>query len=98
MSDHYYQKYEGWENRETSCVVFWIDHNESLHTHWVGKAHQCTHPDVLAAEMKHWMEQCIPDSLQGMFLDLYMGAIARVNWREIAEHLIRKAQEEICDR
>lgn len=92
--------YNGWTNRETWLVNLWLtndgdawltemtddaiagcdgDRDDAIYT--LSQTLEQQHDDALAD---------IP-GLSGVFSDLLTGALARVNWREIAEHCIDDA-------
>ena len=85
-------EYNGWTNYETWLVKLWLDNDE--HDYWVDQAHY-VQGDVakLANLLKQEHDDALPDGLSGFALDLVRAGLGEVNWDEIAQSLIKSADE-----
>jgi len=101
--------YNGWTNYETWCVNLWIDNDPMQQGYWWGECEElltspCGEPDhddhlqdvtrELTNRMKSQFVEEMPE-VQGMWADLLTTALARCNWREIAEHFVDAVSDEI---
>lgn len=89
--------YNGWTNRETWLINLWlgVDATEAA-ADWAREcwADNDNDADAAAYDLAQRLESIHDEGLAdmglqvGVFYDLLSGALARVNWREIAEHYI----------
>ena len=104
------QKYNGWTNRETWALALWIDNDYSLQEtaneyarseiqgHEEGEE---INPYYLGESLKNYIEEDLltfenvsqNKNLWIMLTDI--GSLYRVNWKEIAEHYLTQAKEEV---
>jgi len=76
-------KYNGWTNYETWIVALWIDND---HQYWRERAAKYKdRPGILADKLRESLSE---HELEGMHADLLNAALNRVNWQEIASHLL----------
>lgn len=78
-------RYNGWSNRETWLVPLWwnecpIDRIEAEDKQ---EAIQ-----LLSEQLEELFSECSEIPVRGLESDLFQGAAARIDWREIAEHWI----------
>lgn len=94
------KEYNGWHNYETWCVNLSMDNDEGSQEYWLDHAkHALRHHGEnaaweLAEVIKAQHEESQPQ-IDGVFADLMTAALSEVNWREIAEHLIDAAKEQV---
>jgi hypothetical protein len=105
MSD---KTYNGWTNYETWLVKLWMDNDGGSYGHYQDVAQEAASqadkpedavPD-LADQLKQEYEEAADELLPGeasVWHDLINGALAEVNWYEIAEHMIEEAAEAVAD-
>ena len=82
--------YNGWTNYETWLVNLWIQNNQSLHA----QLHDMvvTVDTLFAAKeiLEAWLDNEYDLTKEvlgpGLFADLLRGAVAEVNWYEIAKN------------
>ena len=100
--------YNGWTNYETWAVNLWMSDSEMQAGYWQGVAeaivseysdesevdHLAQATRELAEQMKNEYQSEMPE-VSGVWADLLGSAIERVDWREIAAHLVEAAAEEI---
>lgn len=106
MGDH---EYQGWENRETWTVALHIDNDRGCLGYWLDHAadhrrrakmfpHETWSHDE---DEKFGLEDDLKDKFSPLAQEpdlelartLIQCALDNVNWREIAEHLLRKLDE-----
>lgn len=102
------KEYNGWTNYETWAVNLWLENEEPSYRYWTAMARSCARQHstkhdkstyseaalALANAIKDHHEEKAPEQLHGtVFADLLTGALAEVNWREIAESWIDNATE-----
>jgi hypothetical protein len=85
--------YNGWTNRATWCVALWMDNDGSLNNWreiYGEKSDKARAVADLAAQLEldaqEMMDEGVPSN--GMLLDLMLGTLASVNWREIATNTL----------
>lgn len=104
-------KYNGWTNYETWLANLWLDNGVSGEM-WREEAEQyiadhegaedlrddaVTHiAAAIKAEHDDDLGEIIPEAA-GLFQDLLNASLARVNWREIAEHYVDDAMAEAAE-
>lgn len=78
------EKYNGWTNRETWLVSLWgfteydTDELEAYRDN----------PYTLSKELESRVGECVPDDLTGFVSDLLGGALARIDYYELAETML----------
>jgi len=90
------ERYQGWTNYETWAVKLWIDNEESSQEYWNGRAIeiQSKHQTLdLADELKEAFDESNPLEEADVYTDLLNSARSEVDWYEIAESIIKDAQE-----
>ena len=95
--------YNGWTNYETWAVALWIDNDEPSYRHWRAVADEMRENGpqpiagtsltreprhILADRLANALENEMPDLPASMWSDLLRHSFARVNWPEIADHLL----------
>jgi hypothetical protein len=91
--------YNGWTNYETWAAKLWIDNEEVSYRYWKAQAEECAKTDApawdLAIRLRDETREKAPKShlMPGLYGDLLMTALDRVNWNEIAESMIEDAKE-----
>lgn len=89
------EQYNGWSNYQTWAVALWLDNTESTYQLMQEAAQSAADYDVpvdhLAAYIEEFVEDGNPLANQAsMYSDLLVNIIARVDWREIAQHLLEQ--------
>lgn len=74
------KKYNGWTNYETWNINQWLDQID-----YFADLDADSSVYDLAAEIKSYVEEGLPDLPAGMYQDLLSAAISECNFREIAE-------------
>lgn len=97
-------KYNGFANYETWCSILWIKTDEQAANHWLARARELRDnppPNAawtvaerarfsLADEIKACFEDGNPlMDANSVYSDLLSTALGRVNWPEIADHLLK---------
>lgn len=97
------ERYNGWTNYETWAAALWIDNDQEAYNHARGLAQDVRNAgpqplpgvdfqrepvNILADQLQDWIEGLAPDLSASLFSDLLTRAIARVNWRELAEYYL----------
>jgi hypothetical protein len=82
-------KYNGWSNRETWLVGLWWSECpiESIEADTKEEAQY-----ALAEQLEELFHELHPVEQSGLLSDLIGGAVARIDWRELAEHWIDDIQ------
>lgn len=90
-------------DNDQSSQEYWIEQAEFLMSDAGQRAHKLCFVDsftreeiavlALTDQIKEQHEESKPE-LTGVFADLMTDALAEVNWREIAEHLIEAVKDE----
>ena len=78
------EKYNGWANHETWLVSVW-EYVELMSETAKENGHQAD-----AEWCKEFFEQLVAEDVPrhvGVVSDLYLSALERIDWREIAEHV-----------
>lgn len=102
MSD---SKYNGWANYETWVVNLWLDNDQSSQEYWQEQARELVQ-SAIDAEKIEVREEAISDLAQrlesehdegmpevsGVFSDLLNSALGRVDWHEIASHMVGEVE------
>jgi hypothetical protein len=104
------QEYNGWTNRETWATALWIGNDQVLHeiardyasiTLQNGEDSDGLNSYYLGETLNNWIQEDLltlenikgNHSLWLMLTDI--GSLYRVNWREIADHYLDQAREEV---
>ena len=83
------EQYNGWTNRETWLVNLWMHENQSEVRHFTEQAKTLI-PSELAECLEDYYSEVLPQ-MPGVYADLLAGALANVNWRELAKQLAEDA-------
>jgi hypothetical protein len=86
--------YNGWTNRETWLVNLWLD-NDKSQRYFITAAGALSVSD-LAAALEDYYASTLPELPAGLYADLLAGAVARINWREIAQKLSDDIKSELA--
>ena|SRR5690242_2799009 len=102
--------YQGWANYETWAVKLWIDNEEGSYNYWrdrtrevwddssatqyMSRSQQARY--TLSDALKSEHEENMPDS-GGVYGDLLGAALCEVDWREIADAMLRDMNESLED-
>lgn len=104
------ENYNGWSNRETWATMLHIDNDQTLYeiardyTREEIEGHdegEEINPYYLGETLKGWIEDDLLTlenivGNKGLWLMLTdIGSLYRVNWREIAQHLLEQIAEEV---
>ena len=97
-------KYNGWSNYETWNVKLWMDNEQGSCELWQERAESCYDDndeddapavrlseasEALANELESMHDDYLAElNLQGCFADIMGAAMARIDWREIADSLL----------
>jgi hypothetical protein len=90
------KEYNGWTNYETWLVKLWMDNDQGSYEYWreATKEHLTVDKDdgliSLADQLKEEHTEAATEGLEGFRLDLMGAALSEVDWREIAESLIKE--------
>lgn len=103
--------YEGWTNKPTWAINLWLRNEQASDTYWHDEAirHVTTATPTeywtadqsalygLEEQLKDEHEELADDAIHEVNFtkDLLTWALAHVDWREIAEHLINDAKESL---
>lgn len=91
--------YNGWKNYETWLAALWID-NDGSSDYWRDRAAELLKKNdtreviaIIADELKEGFNgesYRLTEQFNGsgFWVDLIDGALAQINWREIAEHFL----------
>ena len=84
----------GWVNRETWLVNLWWSESpiEQISADTKEEAQ-----DALAKQLEELFDELHPAEQSGLLSDLISGAVARIDWRELAEHWIDDIQVTLSD-
>lgn len=94
--------YNGWTNYETWVANLWMDGDEA---YWRDGAESCMRTEdndkesatyTLSQMMRDFYQDCMPD-LTGMYADLLGAGLSRINWYEIAKHIVDGLDVEAID-
>lgn len=88
--------YNGWTNYETWNVKLWIDNDHGLYSDFNDQARDLLtdeegDKEAAASALARALETFFDDNLpepQGVYADLLSAALGRVEWFEIAQHII----------
>jgi accessory colonization factor AcfC len=100
-------EYNGWTNYQTWAVSLWMDNTQGDQQYWAEITKEVVEraqADAIftAAEraafdltekMKDHFEENMPE-IGGVYADLLGSALSDVNWREIAQHLVKQVTNE----
>lgn len=97
------QTYEGWTNVETWAVALVIDNDEPVLRSFVAFAQVALAKKrdahdlgrVVQVQVRNLADVNAPRHSTSMRSALARAALARVNWRELAEHYMAKAAEAV---
>lgn len=94
-------QYNGWTNKPTWLVNLWITSDENQAAFWKSEVENALFMNegdktAAAEDVAYQLESMIehPDEETGLYADLLSYALALVNWREVAEHLVDDHYEE----
>lgn len=75
----------GWANRETWLANLWLDNNQSQ-GYFLKAAAELSVSD-LAEALEDYYASTLPELPSGLYADLLAGAVAKIDWREIAKRM-----------
>src|SRR4051812_21675056 len=88
------ETYNGWKNYPTWAVNLWLSNDEGLYLTATEMAQDALREageddpgdalPILAANLKDWVEELLPDLGASFAADLMGWAVEHVDWREIA--------------
>jgi len=88
------EHYNGWTNRETWLANLWLDNDQSQ-AHFLKVAGEVSVSD-LAEALEDYYASTLPDAfLSGLYADLLAGAVAKIDWREIAKRMSDDVKSEL---
>jgi len=79
------EKYNGWTNRETWLIPLWWNECPIEEIEAESKEDAIA---ALAVRLEEIFHETNETPATGLAADLFAGAVARINWHEIAEHYI----------
>jgi hypothetical protein len=94
--------YNGWTNYETWVANLWLDQED---TYWNEQALQILSEEkndkedaayTLMYVLKGHYEEFMP-VIEGMYADLLGAGLSRINWYEIAKHIVDGLDVEVID-
>jgi len=99
--------YNGWSNYETWCYQLWLDNDQGLSEYWLMTANDVnsnlegwngTDDSYAIYTLSKMLKSDCNDSLDnsqfpGVFSDLLTASIELINWREIAESWLERAND-----
>ena len=93
------EEYNGWRNYETWVVNLWLTNDEVSYNYLYDLARETPNKGELAEILKDDTEDRYYDlqdnsEVPGMFQDLLLRAINRVDWIEIAEHALEMVEDD----
>jgi hypothetical protein len=81
--------YNGWANKETWLVHLWLTNDQACDAAWRAVAAEIGEPYRLSAVLRGELEDGATDLQQtGLYADLLTTALRRVDWEEVARHLL----------
>lgn len=110
MNEHYRKQfqslpeYNGWTNYPTWAINLWLGNDQASAMLWESESIDCLEyhdmdckESIYAMEelLKEYHEENNPIGGASVYSDVLSWALEYVNWREIAEHLIDSAMEEM---
>ncbi len=84
-----YEQYNGWPNFETWLINTWIDNDRHSYNFWRERS-QDTLPYELAYDLKNYICDNAPTNNSNMYSDLLSAALSRVDWVEVARHIMEE--------
>ena len=84
------EKYNGYANFETWCVMLWIDNSQAVYNYFINIAREKETHETMDILKEYFEENSPLINEASLYADLLNGALSVVNWHEIATLLKEK--------
>ena len=90
------EEYNGYTNYETWLVNLWLNNDEATYNQLRELVVTTSTAYELGKALQEWIQESIPEAVDGMFMDLINAGLSEVDWMEIAE-AAREAESQTYD-